>query len=196
MLSIWKFVTSSSISGDSYTTKPNWAKIAAISAIASMLGWSVARRTGRPGVVTSTASAASRASRAPAPEDRATRRERRLDRQADRVGDGADPRTILGWERADPARDGGQPPLLAEDVDLERLKGCDVGRSLDRSQRLVPEGLQVVGQFGEVHLAGPGAGIRRCGPPPRSCRTSRHRGRRGRRGSSDRSRCRRASARR
>ena len=61
MLSIWKFVRSSSISGLSYTTNPNCSKMSAISPIASMLGWSVPRRNGRPGVVTSTVSATSRA---------------------------------------------------------------------------------------------------------------------------------------
>src|SRR4051794_3019547 len=64
MFSIWKLVRSSSISGLSYVTNPNWPKISPISRMASMLGWSVPRAIGRPGVVTSTASAASCASRA------------------------------------------------------------------------------------------------------------------------------------
>src|SRR3990172_3660789 len=56
MLSIWKFVRSSSISWLSWTTNPNCSKIVAISAIAWMLGWSEPRRSGRPGVVTSSCS--------------------------------------------------------------------------------------------------------------------------------------------
>src|SRR5260221_9018886 len=62
MFRSWKFVRSSSISGVSCTTNPNRPKISAISPIASMLGWSAPRRTGRPGVVTSTRSARRRAS--------------------------------------------------------------------------------------------------------------------------------------
>ncbi len=64
MLSIWKLWTSSSISGLSWTTKPKRPKISAISSIESMLGWRLPRRTGRPGVVTSWASAARRDVRA------------------------------------------------------------------------------------------------------------------------------------
>src|SRR4051812_19459234 len=60
MLSIWKLVRSSSISGLSWMTNPNRPKISAISSIATMLGCSVPLRIGLPGVVTSCVSSASR----------------------------------------------------------------------------------------------------------------------------------------
>src|SRR6188768_256539 len=119
MLSIWKLRTSSSISGPSYVTNPNCPKIAAISAMVSLMGWSVPRRIARPGVVTSTRSALSRAGWSRA-------RPGRFDRGPDIVRDGAHPWAILAGERADAAQDAGQAPLLAEDVEFDGLEGGDV----------------------------------------------------------------------
>ena len=97
--------------------------MSAISRIVSMIGWSAPRRIGRPGVVTSTASAASRASSS-APRSSVPR-----SASAASIA----PRTSLataptrgrssGGQRADAAQDGRQAALLAEDVELDRLEG-------------------------------------------------------------------------
>ena len=71
---------------------------------------------------------------------------------ADRVGDGADLGPILGRQGADAAQDAGQPALLAEDVELERLERGDVRGGRDRGERLRLERLEVAGQVGEVHV--------------------------------------------
>ena len=59
----------------------------------------------RPGSVTSTASAPMRASSAAAASVACALVERRLERDADLVGDLADGGTLLGGERAEPAQD-------------------------------------------------------------------------------------------
>ena len=87
-----------------------------------------------------------------AAQGRAALGERRLDRAADGVRDGADPRPVVGRQRADAAQDRRQPALLAEDVDLERLERGDVGARGDRRQGVVAQGLEVAGQVGEVHV--------------------------------------------
>ncbi len=218
MLSIWKLRTSSSISGPSYTTNPNWPKISAISAIVSLIGWRLPRRTGRPGVVTSTASAARRVSSS----------EPRSDAPRSASAASMATRTVLamaptcgrssGGRATDPAQHPGQPALLAQDVELQRLERRDVGGGLDRRQRLRAQRLEVAGQVGEVHrppclwsiepgITNPRASatsrarrgvVRRCGDvrsgsgcpwrARRSGRRSRCRERRGRPGSCGRSR--------
>src|SRR4051794_36137399 len=62
MFSAWKFVTSFSTSGLSTTVNPNGRNASAIASIVAGIGWRVPRRIGRPGAVTSTRSAVSRAS--------------------------------------------------------------------------------------------------------------------------------------
>jgi hypothetical protein len=87
-----------------------------------------------------------------APERAAALAERTLDRLADRVGDGADLGPILSRQRADPAQHRREPALLAQDVKLEGLESRDIGGGLDRRECLRPEGLQIAGQVGEVHV--------------------------------------------
>ena len=112
-----------------------------------MMGWSAPRRIGRPGVVTSTASARSRTSSSDPRSSVAARRQGRLDRPADLVRDRSDARSILGRQRADPAEDRRQAALLAEHVQLERLEGGHVRGGFDGEQRLVAQRLQVAGQI-------------------------------------------------
>ncbi len=112
-------------------------------AIASMLGWRLPRRIGRPGVVTSTVSAARRPVSAEPRRSVPRSARARLDVAADGVGDGADARPVVGRQRPDPAQDGRQPALLAEDVDLERLERGDVAgapRSTRGRRRAAPRG--------------------------------------------------------
>ena len=90
MLSIWKLRRSSSISGASYVTNPNCPKTSAMASIVSLIGWSVPRRIGRPGVVTSVASARRRVRQRRSTERRATLREGGLDGRPHAVGDGPD----------------------------------------------------------------------------------------------------------
>jgi hypothetical protein len=77
--------------------------------------------------------------------------EGRLDVASDGVGDGTDPRPIVGRERPDPAQDGGQTALLAEDIDVERLERSDVAGRRDRRERLVAQRLEFAGQVRQVH---------------------------------------------
>ena len=183
-----------------------------------MLGWSVPRRIGRPGVVTSTVSAARRAVELAAAQT--TCRARR-----------APPRSPSGrcWRRRRPAagprpaappmpaQDARQPTLLAEDVELERVERrgvrggrdrasasrCRASRSRVRSARST----LFLGCWGRARgIMNPRASrtsrvpaadragravVRRPSPPRRCDRTSRCRGPRGRPGSCDRARCRR-----
>ena len=87
------------------------------------MGWSVPRRIGRPGVVTSTGSAASRSVSAEPRRSRPALGEGGVDGRPDAVGDGPDPWSVVGRQCADPAQDAGQAALLAQDVELERLEG-------------------------------------------------------------------------
>ena len=188
--------------------------MSAISRIASMLGWSEPRRIGRPGVVTSTASAARRAvssdPRSPAP------RSARAASIAPRTAFATAPtlgRSSAG-RRADPAQDAGQPALLAEDVELQRVERRHVrrrprptpsasawsaSRSRVRSARSTL--LLVVARADESanprsswtsRARGRDRGpvdraVRRSSPARRSARRSTRRGWRGRPGSCDRS---------
>ena len=96
---------------------------------------------GRPGVVTSSVSVARRpVSAEPRRSAQGERQERSRDRTAHGIGDGTDPRPIVGRERADPAQDGGQAALLAQDVELERLERRDVGARGDGGQASHREG--------------------------------------------------------
>ena len=72
MFRSWKFVTSSSISCPSATTKPNEDMISVIAAIVSGIGCSDPSRGAGPGVVASTRSRSMRSKSSPA--ERATRR--------------------------------------------------------------------------------------------------------------------------
>ena len=106
---------------------------------------------GPPGVVTSTASAASRVVSS---EPRSSvPRSARAPSIAVRtlLAMAPDPRTVLGRQGADPAQDASQAPLLAEDVELERLERGDVRRGRDRGQRVRLERLEIAGQVGEIH---------------------------------------------
>ena len=118
-----------------------------------MTGWSAPRRIGRPGVVTSTASDRRRASSSAPRRSVAAIRQGGLDRAADDVGDGADPRPILRRQRADPAQDGREAALLAEDVQLDRLERRHVGGARDRGERLVAQRLEIAGQLGQLHVS-------------------------------------------
>ena len=180
--------------GDSKTTNPNRPKISAISAIASMLGWRLPRATGRPAVVTSSPSAPRRVSRAAELHGGPTPAPRKPPRSQPGWGwPPPDLRSVLGRQRADAARDEGQPTLLAQDVHLEGGQGLRIRGGGDPRERLVPGAPRGRGSAGR----GPRRRrIRRRARPRRSSRRSRHRGRRGRRGSSGRSRCRPASGRR
>ena len=217
MLSIWKLVRSSSISGLSYTTNPNCSKIAAISRIASMLGWSVPRRIGRPGVVTSTASARRRAS--------SSLPRRAVPRSASAASIAW--RTVLAiaptFGRSRPAarRCRAGPPSAGPSCRGRRARAPRASRASGAAaiarQRFGPKRLEVAGQVGEVHsvlasygdgvdgsnprpsatsrvraVERPGGSARRSSPLRRCDRRSRCRGRRGRRGSCGRSGCRRA----
>ena len=55
-----------------------------------------------------------------------------LDRAPDDVGDRTDPRAVIGRQAADPAQDRGEPALLAQDVELERLERGDIRGRVDR----------------------------------------------------------------
>ena len=179
-----------------------------------MLGWSEPRRNGRPGNVTSMASAASRAVSSLPRRSVAALREGGLDGDPDGVGDGADLGPVVGAERADPAQDAGEAALLAEDVELERFERRRVRGGLDRAERVVAAASRGrgSGRRGPRCSLRHGSGItnprpsstsrarvveRRSGgsfrrPSRRSAmrRRSRCRGRRGRPGSCGRSRCR------
>ena len=139
MLSIWKLVRSSSTSGPSWTVKPNRPKISAISAIVSMTGWSAPRATGRPGVVTSTASLTQAIGELAPAQGAAAFGQGRLDRRPDLVGDRPDARPVLGRQAADPAQDHGQRALLAEDLELEGSERGAVRGADDRRQRTVAQ---------------------------------------------------------
>ena len=92
-----------------------------------MLGWSVPRRIGRPGVVTSTVSAARRVGRAPSRAG-PCRARRGPPRSAPRTALATAPtrgRSSAGSAPI-PRRTAGQAALLAEDVELERLERGDV----------------------------------------------------------------------
>ena len=78
--------------------------------------------------------------------------QRRLDGRADRVGDGADLRAVLGRQPADAAQDRRQSALLAEDVELERVERRGVRRSSDRASASRLQRLEVAGQVGEIHV--------------------------------------------
>ena len=117
-----------------------------------MLGWRLPRRIGRPGVVTSSASVGEAPGQRRAAKRRAALGEGGLDRTADRVRHGPDPRPVVGRQRADPAQDRGQAPLLAEDVQLERLERGDIGARRDRRQGVVTERFEVARQVGEFHV--------------------------------------------
>ena len=116
-----------------------------------MLGWRLPRRIARPGVVTSTVSAARRPVRAEPRSVGAALGEGGLDVAADGVGDGADARPVVGRERPDPAQDGRQATLLAEDVDIERLERRDVAGRRDRREGVVAQRLEFAGQVRQVH---------------------------------------------
>ena len=102
-----------------------------------MLGWSEPRRIGRPGIVTSIVSARRRASSSAEPRTRAPLGDRRLDLPRGRAFATAPTfgRSSAG-SAADAAQDAGEPALLAEDVELERLDRGDVGRGGERRRRL------------------------------------------------------------
>ena len=127
MLSAWKLSSSVSTSGLSTTTNPNWPKIRAISRSVSRRGWSEPRQRGRPGrrdVLRLGGEAALERDRL---EARAACGDGRLDRLADRVGERADPRPVLGREGADAAEQRAQLALAAEDGRLDGLqcaRGC------------------------------------------------------------------------
>ena len=85
-----------------------------------------------------------------------------LDRAPDDVGDRTDPRAIIGRQPADPAQDRGEPALLAQDVELERLERGDIRARVDRREDVVAERLEIARQVREVHVrpscCGPGIG--------------------------------------
>ena len=74
-----------------------------------------------------------------------------LDVAADGVGDGADARPVVGRQRPDPAQDGRQATLLAEDVDIERLERGDVAGRRGRREGVVAQRLEFAGQVRQVH---------------------------------------------
>ena len=78
-------------------------------------------------------------------------RQGRLDRHADGVRDRADLGPIVGRQRADAAQDAGQPTLLAEDVEVDRLEAGHAVARGDRRQGLVAQVLEFAGQVGKVH---------------------------------------------
>src|SRR6187431_2298511 len=86
-----------------------------------------------------------------AAECRAAVGQRGLDRLADPVGDGTDLRSVFGRQAADATQDRRQSPLLAEDVELERIERRSVGRRSDRGERFGLQRLEVAGQVGEIH---------------------------------------------
>ena len=108
MLSIWKLRRSSSISGPRRRRTRTGRRSRRSASIVSLIGWSVPRRIGRPGVVTSTASAASRSASAEPRRSVPRSASAASMAAADGVGDGADPRPVLGRQRADAAQDAGQ----------------------------------------------------------------------------------------
>ena len=90
MLSASKLSASVSTSGLSTTTKPNWPRTRAISRSVSRMGCRPPRHGARPGSVTSSRSAARRASSATDPRRSAALREGGLDRLPDGIGERAD----------------------------------------------------------------------------------------------------------
>ena len=126
-----------------------------------MLGWSEPRRIGRPGVVTSTVSAARRAVSSRAAQRRASLGERRLDGAPDRVGDGADPRPVVGRQaRRCRAGRSVSRPFLPRTSSSSASRRRDILAGRDRGERLVAQRLEIAGQVGEVHVrpswVGPG----------------------------------------
>ena len=83
-------------------------------------------------------------------QDRASLADRGLDALADGVRDGAQLRAVIRRQRADAPQHSGEPALLAEHLELDRLERSDVRRARDGGGRLVGERLQVLCELGEV----------------------------------------------
>ena len=71
-----------------------------------------------------------------------------FDRGTDGIRHGTDTRPVLGRKRTDAAQNTGQAPLLAEDVEFDRLDRRDVRGGLDRRERVVAQRLEFSGQIG------------------------------------------------
>ncbi len=97
-----------------------------------MLGCRLPRRIGRPGSVTSSLSVGQAPGQRGAAQLRPALGQGGLDRAPDDVGDRTDARAIIGRQAADPAQDRGEPALLAQDVELERLERGDIRGRVDR----------------------------------------------------------------
>ena len=117
MLSIWKFV------GVVLDLRPFvddetelLEDVRDLARVVSMMGWSGPRTIGRPGAVTSIASAARRAASAAARVRAWAWPNAASTALAHLVGDGAHLRAIVGWQGADPAKDERELALLAEDT--------------------------------------------------------------------------------
>ena len=152
MLSIWKLVRSSSISGALEDDEPELAEDLGDLAHrldAGMEGPAPDRPARRRDVERLGGEAPRLRG---APQVRAPRRERPFDGRTNRVRDCADPWPVLRRQRADAAQDGGQATLLAQDVELERLEGGDVAHRGDRGEGVVAERFEVACQVGEVHV--------------------------------------------
>ena len=151
MLRSWKLVRSSSISGLSWTTNPNWPKIRAISDMDSMLGWSEPCRNGRPGIVTSIVSAARRASSSADP--RTARRAAIAASISARTRFATAPtfgRSSTGsapMPRSTPVR----RPFLPRTSSSSASIDGDVGRGGERRRGLLRERLEIARQLVEVH---------------------------------------------
>ena len=138
------------------------AKISAISRIPWMLGWSVPRAIGRPGRRDVDGLGDQPLGQRRAAQDRAPRSARAAS-IAVRTALATAPtrgRSSAGSAPI-PRRTVGEPALLAQHVELERLeRRRRPGRSAIGRQRLVAQRLEVAGQVGEVHvdpsLGGPG----------------------------------------